>query len=138
LRLSPTIVSGSLQERCGPGTIATSPRSSLIKHGSDQVDFAALQFLRCAVGNFAVHPYRESFDVFLALRERSEFRDTSGCMLAPDRVIAGQRKNQRSVGVERADSMALHTDRTELRFRSVVTCEHLREAFEENRVLFCQ
>src|SRR5439155_16862793 len=112
-----------------------SPRSSLIEHAGDQVDLAALQFLRGAVGDFPIHPHGECFDVLLALRERDEFAYTSSCMFTPDRIIAGQRKNERSIGVERTDSMALHADRTELRFRSIVASQHLGEAFEKDRIL---
>src|SRR5215211_8156705 len=113
-------------------------RSFLVEHARGQIDLAALQFLRRAVGDFPINPHRERFDVLLALCERSELRYASGCMFAPDRVIAGQWKYECSVGIERADGMALHTDRTDLRFRGVVAGEHLCQAFEKNRILFCE
>src|SRR5215211_740008 len=112
-----------------------SARLFLIEHARGQIDFTALQFLRCAVGDFPINPNRERFDVLLALCKRSELRYTSGCMFAPDRVIAGQWKYECSVSIERADGMALQTDRTDLRFRGVIASEHLCQTFEKNRIL---
>src|SRR5215211_3870133 len=111
-------------------------RLFLVEHARGQIDLTALQFLRCPVGDSPINPHRERFDVLLALCKRSELSYTSGCMLAPDRVIAGHWKNECSVGIDRADGMALHTNRTDLRFRGVVASEHLCQAFEKNRILF--
>ena len=82
-------------------------RLFLIEHARGQIDLTALQFLRRAVGDFPVNPNGEGFDVLLALRERSEFRHTSGCMFAPDGIIARQRKNECSIRIACADVMAL-------------------------------
>src|SRR5215211_6042332 len=85
-----------------------SARLFLVEHARGQIDLTALQFFRRTVGYFSINPHRERFDVLLALCERTELRYTSGCMFAPDRVIAGQWEYECSVGIELADGMALH------------------------------
>ena len=59
-------------------------------------------------------------------------------MLAPDGIIAGQRKHERSFGVESEHRFTLDADGTDLGFFRVVTREHLGQAFEIDRILLGQ